>query len=133
MIVTIETHDDFERILNRFYGFSDGLIRWIQLRYQDGGTQNVELEVACRDSEATEDEGWVSVRVRVRNAQEFTVREKSNTTLQVLSGGLHIQKLDDGVGIDFGGRWDPPQSIDELRKSDAFAIGREIEIEVAPY
>jgi len=133
MSMTIKAHDDFEPILARFYGFSDGIIRWLRLRYEDDGTRHVELTVACRDAEATENEGWVSVRVLVRNAQEFTVREQPNTTLQVLSEGLHIQTIDEGVGIEFGGALEPPRTKSDLQKSDGFVIGREIEIEVGPY
>ncbi len=131
--MTLKTQDDFERLLNRFYGFSDGVIRGIRLRYQDDGTRNGELEVACRDSEATENGGWVSVRLLIRNVQEFTVRERSDTTLQVLSEGLHIRVANDGVGIEFGGTLEFMELTSDLRKSDAFIVGEEIEIEVGPY
>jgi hypothetical protein len=69
----------------------------------------------------------------VRNAREFTVREQPNTTLQVLSEGLHIQPIDEGVGIEFGGALEPPRTKSDMQKSDGFVIGSEIEIEVDPY
>jgi hypothetical protein len=83
------------------------------------GTREVDLAIACRDDEATENEGWVSVRILVRDVQEFTIREKPNTTLQVLSEGLYIQKIDEGVGLEFGGALERPRTI-SLIDSPAF-------------
>ena len=131
--MTTITHGDFDRILARFYGFSDGVIRWIQLRYQQDGSRAVELTLGCRDAEATENEGWVSVRILVRNVEEFTVREQPNTTLQVLSEGLHLQSIDGSITVEFGGALESPQSKSDLRKSDGFITGKEIELEVGPY
>lgn len=133
MSMTSITRGDFDRILARFYGFSDGVVRWLRLQYEDDGTRNVELAIACRDAEATENEGWVCVRILVRNAQEFAVREQANTTLQVLSEGLHLQTIDESVGVEFGGALPSPRTESELRQSDGFVIGKEIEIEVGPY
>lgn len=125
--------DDFERMLSRFYGFSDGLIRSVRIRYENEGTRNVEIEVACRDADSTENEGWVSVRILVRKVQEFTMREQANMTLQVLSEGLHIQATDAGVGLEFGGALESPLTTSDLRRSDGFIIGEEIEMEVGSY
>lgn len=133
MSMTTIPHSDFNRILTRFYGFSDGVVRWIRLRYQDDGSRDVELALACRDAEATENEGWVSVRILVRYAEEFTVREQANTTLQVLSEGIHLQAIDGSVAVEFGGALESPQTKSDLRKSDGFIIGNEIEIQVGPY
>ena len=116
----IKAHDEFERIMARFYGFCDGIIRSLRLQYEADGTRHVELLIASRDAEATENEGWVSVRILVRNAQEFVVREQTNTTLQVLSEGLHIQTIDDGVGIEFGGALEPPRTKKRLAKNRRF-------------
>lgn len=127
------TRDDFERVLARFYGFSDSVIRSVLLEYGEDGKRIVSLEIACRDAESTANEGWVSVRIRMQNVQDFTVRESPQTTLQVLSDGLHIQPMGAGVAIEFGGATEPPQTKGELQKSDGYAIGSEIEMEVGPY
>jgi len=131
--MTTIPHCDFDRILARFYGFSDGVLRWIRLRYQDDGSRDVELTLACRDAEATENEGWVSVHILVRNAEEFTVQEQTNTTLQVLSEGLHLQAIDGSVALEFGGALESPQTKSDLRKSDGFITGKEIEIAIGAY
>ena len=131
--MTTIPHGDFDRILARFFGFSDGVVRWIGLRYQDDGSRDVELTLTCRDAESTENEGWVSVRILVRNVEEFTVREQTNTTLQVLSEGLHLQAIDGSVAVEFGGALESPQTKSDLRKSDGFITGKEVQIEVGPY
>ena len=127
------TQSDYELLLSRFYGLCDGLIRLVQLRYTEDGTREVELDIACRDSETTVNEGWVSVRVVIRNATEFTLVENPKTTLQVLSDGLQIQVFGDVVGIEFGGNIDAPYSLDDLRKSRAYAIGTCVDFEVGDY
>lgn len=127
------TQKDYESLLTRFYGLCDGLIRSVQLRYTGEGTRYVELVIACRDSETTVNEGWVSVRVLIQNVNEFTFVEKPQTTLQVLSNGLQVQVFGDFVGVEFGGSVDGPYSLDDLRKSVAFAIGKQVDFEVGPY
>ena len=127
------TQSDYELLLTRFYGMCDGLIRSVQLRYKDDGTRELELVIACRDTETIVNEGWVSVRVLIRNANEFTMVEKPKTTLQVLSDGLQIQVFGDVVGIEFGGNIDAPYSLDDLRKSRAYAIGTCVDFEVGAY
>lgn len=125
--------DEYERMLVRFYRFTDGIIRWLRIRYEDDGTRNVELEIACRDAHAHENDGWVSVRLLVRIALEFTIREQANLTLQVLSEGMQILQLDDAVGIVFGGALEPLETKCDMRKSGAFVMGKEIAIEVGPF
>ena len=125
--------EDYGTAMNRFYRFADGVIRSIKLSYSDDGSKHAEIVVACRDSEATVNEGWVAVSLIVRGVKEFRACEGPKTTLQVLSDGMHICVYDDIVGLEFGGAFEPPSSISELRKSDAFAIGTEVEIEVGLY
>jgi hypothetical protein len=129
----IQTQDNFDQILRRFYGFCDGVIRSIVLRYLDDGTREIEIQIATRDSEATENEGWVCAQLFVKNVREFAIRENAKTTIQVLSQGIHIRKLGDAVGVEFGGAIDMPQSSDAFRSADAFAIGMAIDLDVAPY
>jgi hypothetical protein len=131
--MTMKTQDDYTALLTRFYGFCDGVLRSVQLRYDDDGTREVELAIACRDSQTSANEGWVTVRVLVRNVQEFSVMERPRTTLQVLPEGLHIRVIDEAVGVEFGGAIEAPESISQLRKSDAFAVGEQVDMEVGPY
>jgi hypothetical protein len=128
-----QIQEDYNEILARFYGFCDAVIRSILLRYEENGTRNVEIYLSARDSETAENEGWVSVRVVVRNVSEFGVRESPRTPIQVLSQGMHLLSVENQVGVEFGGEIEPPQSIESFRSSDGFAVGRDIKFHIGPY
>lgn len=125
--------EDYDSTLNRFYNFADGVIRSINLSFYDDGSKLAEIVVACRDSEAMLDDGWVTVRFRIREVKEFKTSDGPKTTLQVLSSGMHFRNYDDKVGVEFGGAFESPSSLEELRESDAYAIGEEVDIEVGKY
>jgi len=128
-----KTSIDYERVLARFYDFGDGVIRGILLQYEEGGTRKVEIQVATRDSETTENEGWVIVQIAIRDVSEFAVREGPRTPIQVLSQGIHFLCLNNQVGVEFGGATDCPGSIESLRLSDGYVVGREVEFHVVPW
>ena len=128
-----KTSNDYERMLNRFYDFGDGVIRGILLQYEEGGTRTVEITVATRDSEATENEGWVVARSAIRDVTELACREGPRTPIQVLSQGIHFLCLDKQVGVEFGGATDCPESFESLRSSDGYVVGREVEFQVRPW
>lgn len=129
----LKTRNDYERQLARFYDFGDGVIRGILLRYEEGGTRIVEIQVATRDSEGTENEGWVVVRIVIRGVSEFGVREGPRTPIQVLSQGIHLLCLDNQVGVEFGGATNCPESFESLRLSDGYVVGRDVEFQVGPW
>jgi hypothetical protein len=93
----------------------------------------VEIIVATRDSEQNENEGWVCVRITVHNVLEFGLRERPSSTLQVMSQGVHLRVFDDGVGVEFGGAIEAPQSHHELQSSDAFVFGEAVGFETMSY
>ena len=128
-----KTSIDYERMLARFYDFGDGVIRRILLQYEEGGTRKVEIQVATRDSEATENESWVIVRMAIRDVTELAFREGPRTPIQVLSQGIHFLCLDNQVGVEFGGATDCPESFESLRLSDGYVVGRDVEFHVGPW
>lgn len=125
--------ETYDAILNRFYGFDDGLIRSFRLMYSEDGTKHAEIIVACRDAESSTNENWVAVTVSIRDVSEAKFVEGSHTTLQVLSDGLHICQYDDLVGVEFGGAYETPRTMDELRKSEAFVVGKKVGFEIGPF
>lgn len=127
------SNDAIGNVSDRFYGFNDGLIRSVRIQYLGDGTRNVELSIACRDAEASLNDGWVTVTILVEKVVEFSMREQPNSTLQVLSGGLNFLAIDDGVGIEFGGAVDCLKTRADLRKSEAFVFGKQFDLEVGPY
>jgi len=129
----VQNQEDCDRLLERFYGFCDGLIRSIVVRYLDDGTRNLQMEVSTRDCKELENEGWVCVQLTVSNVQDFCIRENAKTTIQVLSEGIHVRRIADTVCIEFGGALETLQSLDSFRSADAFAIGSELDFVIGPY
>lgn len=127
------TPAEFAAVLRRFYDFYDAVIRSVTLQFVERGVRVVLIEIAARDSEAVENDGWASVRITMRNVAEFGVREGPRTPIQVLSQGIHLMTFDGLVGLEFGGAVDAPTGIDELRASDAYAVGESLEIQTGPY
>lgn len=128
-----KTPAEFAEVLRRFYDFYDAVIRSVSLQFADGGTRIVVIVIATRDAEAVENDGWVSVRIEIRNVSEFSVRESPRTPIQVMSQGVHFVTFDGLVGMEFGGAVDAPASLDDLRASDAYAVGDELEVQPGPY
>lgn len=117
----------------RFYLFNDSLLRKLEITYEETGKRRVVAWVATRDSQATEDDGWVCVRLTILGAQEYRFREAKNTSAQVLSHGIHVCWFDGVVGVDFGHFVDPPNSLAELLSSEFFVTGASLDWTVEPY
>lgn len=129
----LQTQEQCDALAKRFYEFYDGVLRSIRVAYLEKGVVDLEVDLSCRDAETTDDEGWVCVRICVRNVREFGIREGARTTNRVLSQGIHIQESNSQFAIEFGGQVEPPLTLDDLRISDAFALGSAIELTVMPY
>lgn len=127
---------DLESTLNfliRFHHFNDGLIRELNIAYQDSGQRAVSVKVVARDVEGIENDGWVSVSLILVEASDFCFADKLNTTAQVLSQGIHICWFDEFVGIELGDFCDAPNSLEEIKESSLFAVGRSLRWEVSKY
>lgn len=120
----------FSEIERRFYGFYDGIILAMELRYLPGGLREFELRLSCRDSNSVRHEGWESISLLVNNVREVGIREHSKTTLQVLSHGVHLRTFGEFSAIEFGGLTEPPESLELIKSSDAFVIGSGIQLQV---
>jgi hypothetical protein len=121
------------QFLERFYGFSDSVIRSISLRYLDNGSRDLEIHIATRDSQTEENDGWVCVEILIKGVLEMTLRETAKTTNQVLPGGIHLREFNGSFGVEFGGAIDLPQSVHDLKSSDAYAVGSEVSFKVRAY
>lgn len=129
----LQNQEDIDRFLTRFYGLSDSVVRSISLRYLDDGSRDLEISVSTRDSTTEENRGWVCVEVLMRGVLEMAIRERDGTTNQVLSDGIHLQQLDEYLGLEFGNAVAPLKSVADFRTSDAYAIGSEVFFEVRAY
>ena len=118
------------QFLGRFYSFCDSVIQSIQIQMSRNGTRELEVRLAARDSMVHEDEGWTSIAISLEDVCEMKVfDERQKASLQVISDGIHILNLDNGIGLEFGGAYEPPHSLEELRASQAYAVGKRIAFE----
>jgi hypothetical protein len=131
--MNIHTQDDANRFIDRFYGFSDSLIRAILLQYLEGGIFNLEISIATRDSLTHEDSGWVCVKILMQNIKEVLFRQNPHMTNQLISHGIHLQQYDNMFGLEFGGAADAPRTLSELRTSDAYTVASTVAFEIEPY
>lgn len=70
----------------------------------------------------------------LEDVQEFRVQEPHSRALQVLSCGVCVRLLEGKAAIEFGSlSIENCVSLEYIRKSDGYAIGREIEIDVGLY
>lgn len=124
---------EIENFIERFYQFSDSVIRAITMCFVDGNTLELGIQIETRDAECDENNGWVRVDLTMHNVIEMAVREQRDSTIQVLSHGVNIIKVEGFLALEFGGEIGPLSRIDELRKSDAFAVAKSIAISVRTY
>lgn len=109
--------------LGRFYSFDDGVLRKLEIFYTNDGERSVSAWVATRDTQETQNDGWVCVRLVITRAQDFCFTESAKTTAQILSQGIHICWFGETVGLEFGYFIDPPESLAELKTSKFFVAG----------
>ena len=119
--------------LDRFYSFTDTLLRKVEICYTKGGERSVTVWVAARDAKQTANEGWVCVRLVISQAQDFCFADAANTTAVVISNGVHICWFDGVVALDFGHFVDPPDNLAELKTSKFFVTGSSVDWTVEAY
>ncbi len=132
-MTTVIDQQNMEQFLARFNGFMDSVVRSISLWYGKDGSKNVEIRVSARDSQASDNEGWVCAVIRAGRVREMGVRESDRTSNQVLGDGLHMSMMGDLLALEFGGAVEAPESIEEYRESDAYVIAAEAVLSTEPY
>jgi hypothetical protein len=120
-----------DKIKERFVNFYDSVLMQIELKYHCGSKPTLAIDITAKDESLPSESAFISaftnVRLVVYKVHEFKVMEGKHTTIQVLSQGLNVLRKDNLVAVEFGGFVDP-ETIDEFRESEAFAIGEDIRI-----
>lgn len=107
--------------LNRFCSFSDAVVRRLEHRYFASGRQRTTVTVSSQDQQATQ--GWSNVVIVIDDVSEVVFRE-GMTSCQVLSSGLYITWLDGNLWCDFSPYTSQPSSVEDLRRSDFYVVGK---------
>ena len=123
-----------EHFLNRFSSFFDAVVRELQVVYrQNNQTVIVSLMLSARDVETPENDGWVDVLLRIEGVTEFRFADSQKASYQVLSDGLKILPIREGLFFDLGFFDELPSDFDELALSQHYAFGTGFTWEVRTY
>ena len=113
--------------------FCDSLIRTICIAYEPSGQRQIETRIAARDNAEPANDGWVCVRLVLKNVRDYCFADSANTTAVVVSNGLHVSTFGDIRAVDFGYLLDPPESLSEQMASRFFATCDAVDWNVEPY
>ena len=119
--------------LKRFYGFTDSLVRKIEIAYIDGRNRTISIWIATRDAKEGKNEGWVQVKFVVFGAKDYCFADTANKCAGLISHGVSILWFNGIVGLDFGYFVDPPADLAEMKSSKFFATGTSVSWSVEPY
>ncbi|WP_419903985.1 hypothetical protein [Kiloniella sp.] len=132
----------FAKFIDRFNGFYDSSLVNISMRYNynDGPEFLLEVSIATRDTQSVDEYEsiaeleWVIVVIYLSRVTEIAVRESDKTSLICVSNGIHLSTVNGQIGFEFGDYYyEEPATLDELRQSDAYAVGEKLSFEVLPY
>ena len=124
------TAESTSLVLDRFYGFDDGLLRSVSIALPVSQSLRTAVIVcAARDSSTSE---WVHVTWTVRGLSEFSLAQ-GHVSYIVLSQGLQIGWFAGRVYLDFGPYSCVPAGEDDFRRSGFYFTGAHVTWSVGPY
>jgi hypothetical protein len=111
------TYRDF---LDRFNQLFDGVIRGARSSAGEG-----EMLVSTRDRNATEDDGWVNLRIHFDDVVEAVIDQQAvRDEYQIISDGCHVLFQDDVLYMDIAPHADAPDCVDDFRRSRCMIAAR---------
>lgn len=113
------TQDDLVEFQNRFWSFSDGVVREVLLRVSHPRSCVISVECKDRDSQT----GWATVVFAVEAVRKFRF-ELGRTSFAVLSSGMQFAWRQDEVFVVLDAYPDDPGDLPDLSKNTAFVSGR---------
>ena len=125
------TQADADRVLERFYRCTDGVIRRVDLAF-DPDRDDSRATIICSVKDDAADAEWVNVVFRVRGLRELAMTE-GRVSYRVLSDGLTLGWFEGLVFLDFGPYTSEPSGVEDFRRSGCFFAGLSATWEVVPY
>jgi hypothetical protein len=110
----------------RFGGFFDAVLVEVVLKLpRNEGNRQATVRLLAQE----QDGPWRSVAFTIGRLREFKLSEGRVSNL-VLSDGLGLHRLDDGVFVDLAPFTDQPVPVGDLRRSYAYVFGETCSAEV---
>lgn len=109
--------------MERFDSLNDAVIQRIEHFYATSSCQQTCLTLSGWDHEV--DAGRSDIVIVIDGVSEIVFRE-GKSTRQVLSDGLTVAWIDGSVWCDFSPYTSEPASLDDLRRSDFYVVGKSL-------
>ncbi len=124
-------HVRLSDFLERFYHFCDTIIDSIQLTFSEHASRELQIILQARDDACQVNESWARVALHLEEVSELKLFDQCQRgSLHVISDGIHILSQAENLGLEFGGALETPATLEELRTSPAYAIGKTFAFEV---
>jgi hypothetical protein len=118
-MIDLADQRSMDALLARFGGFFDAVLVEVVLKLpRDAGNRNATVRLLAQE----QDGPWSSVALRSGGLREFKFSEGRVSNL-VLSDGLGLHCLDDGVFVDLAPFTEQPVAADDLRRSHEYVFG----------
>ncbi len=110
-------------LVKRFWDFHDSLIHKITIARDEKGERSVTIDLETQDFKDDDNGKWVNVQFKLHGLGGHRLQ---NITFVVFE--LRISFFDEVVCLDFAaGGTEPPQSAEDVRKSEFFFVGHQCE------
>ena len=125
MQMTRLTEENTPAFLERYNRFYDGNVRLLQLHFASDPSGVMTVKIEGRDIQRDFDDGWSVVTLQIEKIKEACIRSPGASYFS-LDDGLHLSWQDNFAWIEVGWLSDPPQNLEELRTSYAYAVASHI-------
>lgn len=110
------------QFLKRFCNGGDGVILAFSIVDLMKGCPSAVVDFGLLDSHITEGEMWNTVRLTFTNVSSFCFNQPENYDLTVMTHGLYFLPGINAFAVDFGTLPQPPTTIRDFGKSNAFVV-----------
>lgn len=110
----------------RFNACQDNILQCFEINY-DKGQKSAQLTIFAKDWHSSQDD-WVTIIIKIFDVTAFKFADNLYQTHHVISHGVHLTHIDKQIVCEFGDLADMPITFDDLQFSNAFVIGKDIQI-----
>lgn len=111
----------------RFNACQDSILQCFKINYDDNGQKSVQLAIFAKDWQSSQDD-WATITLKISDVKAFRFVDDFQQTHHVISHGIHLTEIDNQIVCEFGDLADMPITLDDLQYSNAFVIGKDIQI-----
>lgn len=111
----------------RFNACKDSILQGFAMTYGENGEKTATLTVYARDWQSSQVD-WVTLVIKISNVKAFKFADYFQQTHHIISNGIHLTEINHQIICEFGDLADMPIALDDLQFSNAFVIGKDVQI-----